>query len=293
MRTLVPTVSGSTAPTEPLVVKGQAGPSGQQEALVIDVRGLPPGTVIELENVEFAVIVGAVTVTGGAGPQVVFGDGARQRIVLGVDDELHGGGGDDVIGSHAGEDRLFGDDGDDLVTGGEGDDQLWGGTGRDQLKGEAGNDVLSGDEGRDLLWGGDGGDRLLGGDGHDRLKGGRGDDHLEGGLSRDVLTGGEGADTFDFTRIEDDAAGRLRDAIRDFRSGEDTISLRGVDADTTEGADQRFAWADGSDLDAAFTGAAGELRFANGVLMGDIDGDGRADFRIRVQGSLAAEDVIL
>ncbi len=28
VRTLVPTVSGSTAPTEPLVVKGQAGPSG-------------------------------------------------------------------------------------------------------------------------------------------------------------------------------------------------------------------------------------------------------------------------
>ena len=47
------------------------------------------------------------------------------------------------------------------------------------------------------------------------------------------------------------------------------------------------------DLDAEFTKEDGQLRFDNGILMGDVNGDGRADFHIKVQGSLGAADVLL
>jgi hypothetical protein len=330
VRTIVPVVPGGTAPGLPLLIRGSDDTAGGQEALVIDASHLPAGTVIRLENVEFAVVIGAVTITGGSGTQVVFGDDAAQRIVLGADDdELHGGGGDDAIGSHGGNDRLFGDggsdlveggdgndrlsggegddtltggagddhvfgdEGNDLVAGGEGGDEAWGGAGHDRLKGEAGDDVLSGDDGRDRLWGAEGRDHLIGGAGHDALWGGAGDDRLEGGTGRDRLVGGDGADTFVFGRIEDDAAGRTRDAILDLVSGEDRISLRGIDADEGRGGNQHFGWAHEDQLNAAFTGEAGELRFARGLLMGDVDGDGHADFRIKVQGGLVSEDVIL
>ena len=45
-----------------------------------------------------------------------------------------------------------------------------------------------------------------------------------------------------------------------------------------------------------FTGTAGELRYnANGILMGDVDGDGNADFHIELKGvpTVAAADLLL
>lgn len=107
------------------------------EALVIDARQLPAGSVIVLENIEFAVIVGDhVTVRGGAGANVLFAGAGSQNIVLGADDdELHGGDGDDVVGSLGGNDLLFGDAGNDRLVGGTGDDVLHGGDGDDILAG--------------------------------------------------------------------------------------------------------------------------------------------------------------
>jgi len=79
---------------------------------------------------------------GGSGPNVVWGDGGIQNMVLGEgDDELHGGAGNDVVGSKGGNDQLFGDEGNDVVFGGEG---------RDTLHGGSGNDALDGDEGLDM-----------------------------------------------------------------------------------------------------------------------------------------------
>jgi hypothetical protein len=45
----------------------------------------------------------------------------------------------------------------------------------------------------------------------------------------------------------------------------------------------------------AFTGAAGQLRFAAGVVSGDVNGDGKADFQIAVTGitNMAEGDFIL
>lgn len=137
------TVSISNAPSAPIHITGALGAGEgdtshplRHEALVIDTSHLPSGSQIVLDNVEFAVIVGAVTVSGGAGRNYVIGDNNTQTIILGADDDiLHGGGGDDIVGSRSGDDQLYGDEGNDLLIGGVGNDVLNGGVGNDVLQG--------------------------------------------------------------------------------------------------------------------------------------------------------------
>lgn len=307
VQTIVPTVAPGSAsvPGQPLVLSGMPAASAPMTALVIDTSGLPSASHIELQNVSFAVVIGAATITGGAGAQVVYGDGASQTIFLGADDdELHGGGGDDWVGSQGGHDWLYGDAGNDTVSGGEGNDRLFGGTGHDWLDGGVGADRLDGGEGNDRLLGGTGTDTLLGGEGNDLIRGEAGHDRITGGLGRDKMWGGQGRDVFDFNAVKESKVGAQRDVIHDFRSGQDRIDLRDIDANTRLKGNQQFAWA-GSDgpflfskesaafLKAGFTGKAGELRYAGCLLMGDVNGDGRADFQIKIIGTFAAGDVIL
>ena len=138
VQTIVPTGNGSGANSAPLTISGQPQTTGQpQTALVIDTR-TQSSIHIELQNVEFAAIIGNATVSGGSGSQHVWGDSASQTIFLGADDdELHGGGGNDVVGSRTGDDKLHGDDGNDVVIGGIGNDTLEGGNGDDVLQGGA------------------------------------------------------------------------------------------------------------------------------------------------------------
>ncbi|PGH56145.1 hypothetical protein CRT60_14330 [Azospirillum palustre] len=142
LRHVTPTVATGQAPVTPITITGSA-PAGQASAVLLDARQLPAGTVVNLDNVDYAVITGAVTVGGGAGSNVAIGDSANQTIILGAeDDTLRGGGGDDVIGSREGRDLLYGDDGNDTV---------FGGLGYDRLSGGAGDDLLRGDEGVDAV----------------------------------------------------------------------------------------------------------------------------------------------
>lgn len=134
VETIVATYSSTAGTsTDPLVIAGSASSStSTTTALVIDARGLRSGAEIQLQNVEFAAIIGSVRVTGGAGSQSVWGDSSSQYIVLGADDDvLHGGGGGDTVGSEGGNDRLYGDDGNDTLFGGAGQDLLFGGAGTD------------------------------------------------------------------------------------------------------------------------------------------------------------------
>lgn len=148
------------APSAPIVIDGAFGTGEssvthpwRQEALVIDARALPSGSVLQVDNVEFAIVIGAAHLVGGSGRNFVIGDDAAQYIVLGADDDiLRGGGGDDTVGSRSGSDQLFGDAGDDLLVGGADDDILDGGSGDDVLQGggsDAGNWTIALDtEGR-------------------------------------------------------------------------------------------------------------------------------------------------
>lgn len=167
----------------------------------------------------------------------------------------------------------------DKIYGSSGANKLWGGAGNDSVYGRDGSDTIYGDSGNDYLSGGNGNDRLYGGSGNDDLSGGAGNDKLYGGSGNDYLTGGSGADTFVFASLSDSRAGSARDVITDFSRGDDDyIDLRSIDADTTRGGNQAFDFIGTS----SFSGEAGELRFKSGIVSADVNGDGVADFQVKV-----------
>lgn len=150
--------SDGTVPGQPILVTGTDASDTQtlnsQEALIIDARNLPPGTVLQLDKVEFAIILGEVKVEGGEGRNFVIGDDSAQYIVLGEDDDvLRGGGGDDTIGSRGGDDQLFGDNGNDALFGGTGHNLLHGGEGSDvaTYEGNIEDFLITRDHGKTLV----------------------------------------------------------------------------------------------------------------------------------------------
>ena len=260
--------------------------------------------------------IGDDHLSGGAGFDVVHG-GSGNDDASGGDgaDVVTGDDGNDVLSGGNGNDDVAGDNGNDSVSGGAGDDSASGGSGDDIVKGNLGDDTLHGDDGKDKVLGGDGnddasggaGDDMVNGDlgddslngdaGDDRLNGGAGDDHLSGGSGKDMLTGGLGADHFVFD--DGDLAGlgsKTADRIVDFRHAQgDVIDLSGIDADTGTVGDQAFSFIGTS----AFSKTAGELHLTVGhssmLLTGDTNGDGMADFAIRIDGTtpLVLADLVL
>ncbi|WP_373888128.1 DUF4214 domain-containing protein [Massilia sp. Root418] len=131
---------GAAATSIEILGSSSAPPAGGSNAtaigIVIDASQLPAGSTLKLNDVDFAAVVGAVTVRGGSGQNYVVGDAASQNIMLGAeDDSLSGGAGNDFIGSMGGNDTLDGGADDDLVAGGTGNDVLRGGSGSDMLQG--------------------------------------------------------------------------------------------------------------------------------------------------------------
>ena len=158
------------------------------------------------------------------------------------------------------------------------------------LTGTTGVDTLKGGNGSDTLNGLGGNDTLTGGYGTDTLNGGDGADTLIGGLGADALTGGAGNDIFKFNSLAEIGNSYPQETITDFATG-DQINLAGVDANSTLSGNQAFSFVGAN----AFTGVAGELRYQNGQLQGDVDGNSNSDFTIELTGSptLAATDFIL
>ena len=124
-----------------------------------------------------------------------------------------------------------------------------GGSARDLIHGNAVDNVLSGLGGADVIRGFEGNDTLI------------------GGAGGDTLTGGAGHDTFVFDQLSD-----LGNTITDF-SLDDVLDFGQLNIDLS------FVG------DAAFSGAAGELRYAGGVLSGDFNGDLVADFSVTLTGA--------
>ncbi len=143
-----------------------------------------------------------------------------------------------------------------------------------------------------IFYGGRGNDTLTGGADNELMLGGAGNDILKGGGGADRFFGGAGNDKFIFSAYTDSAVGKLRDVIGDFISGKDKIDLSKIDADQTGYAitDDKFTFISNKDFS-----KPGQLRFADGILSGNIDGYLGADFEIALSGvkSLKASDFVL
>ncbi|SDH13381.1 DUF4347 domain-containing protein [Nitrosomonas sp. Nm132] len=134
-------VSDHQKPGAPIIITGPDAPTESKQILIIDASNLPADTVLHMNNVAFAVIIGSVRVVGGNGKNFVTADVQDQVVILGADDDiLFGGGGNDTVGSLGGDDQVSGDAGNDIVYGGSANDTLNGGSGDDRLNGGLGFD---------------------------------------------------------------------------------------------------------------------------------------------------------
>jgi len=169
------------------------------------------------------------------------------------------------------------------------------------ISGTAGADTLTGSIKNDLLVGNADSDILSGLLGSDNLDGGAGADTLTGGLGKDLLKGGTEADIFDFNLKTESVKGANRDVIIDFSGflgGElDHIDLFGIDAKKGVAGNQAFKFIGAQ----KFHHKLGELQIKydaashTGIVSGDINGDGKADFQIEVHSltALVKADFIL
>jgi Ca2+-binding RTX toxin-like protein len=206
---------------------------------------------------------------------------------------------------------------------------LSGGLGNDVLRGGAGNDVMDGGAGGSdtvdyadatagvtvslavsaaQAMGGGGADtianmeNLVGSNFNDTLTGSTGANTIGGGGGRDTMTGGGGNDRFRLFAVSDTGAtSATSDVITDFNTG-DRIDLSLIDANTTLAGNDAFS----ATIVAAFTHVAGQLQFTtfadplaaggvSGLLSGDVNGDGTADFVITLRGvtSISAGSITL
>ncbi|MGX1174860.1 M10 family metallopeptidase C-terminal domain-containing protein [Pseudomonas sp. R151218B TE3479] len=223
---------------------------------------------------------------------------------------------------------LIGNTGNNVLSGGAGNDTLDGGSGIDTLIGGTGNDTYWVDNLSDVIrettvlgseidtvrssvgWilganlenltltgtafigiGNDLDNVLIGNAGRNLLDGGAGNDTLIGGLGSDSLTGGGGSDRFVFNTLGELGTGFNRDSISDFSSLQgDKLDLSKFDANLLTTFVDSFSFIDSND----FT-AAGQLRFIDQVLYGNVNGDLGADFEIQLTGvnTLNANDLIV
>ncbi|QNM83880.1 M10 family metallopeptidase C-terminal domain-containing protein [Sphingomonas sabuli] len=232
-------------------------------------------------NVEDLVLVGAATRgTGNTLDNRLVGNGHANTLNGGLGaDVLRGGAGNDIYIVENGSDHTIED----------------AGAGRDRVYSTVGWTLESNVE--DLFARGSASIALTGNTLANTLSGNAGNNVLDGRAGADVLRGGAGADTFAFRSGEfGGLSSSTADRIADFsRAQGDHIDLHLVDAHVGLAGDQAFAFIGTG----AFTGAAGQLRYqvinGNTYVYGDTNGDGAADFLIRVDGgiNLAAADFIL
>ncbi|ACP22266.1 possible protease (plasmid) [Sinorhizobium fredii NGR234] len=278
--------------------------SNYATALKVDLR---PGEWTTTSSAQLARLRydGSKVAVGNIANALQYKGDARSLI-----ENAKGGAGNDTITGNAAANTLWGNAGKDTLIGGDGNDNLVGGIGADRLDGGNGSDLanyyraaagivadlhspgansgeaagdtyvsverLYGSAFNDTLRGDNLANLLNGLGGNDVLHGRDGNDTLIGGGGADRLIGGSGADTFVFqTTVQ--SAPAARDIIEDFASGVDRIDLRSIDANSNNSGDQAFLFI-GSN---AFHGRAGELNVKNGVIAGDINGDGLADFQVK------------
>lgn len=195
---------------------------------------------------------------------------------------LNGGDGADIMAGRHGDDTYYVDDASDTVVENatEGLDSVISNISY-TLADNVENMTLSGFDNNDGV--GNGLDNVMFGNDQDNaLSGLLGDDIINGAGGADVLTGGAGADAFLFRSVSDSAVG-LSDRITDL-TNDDVINLLKIDANTNKAGNQDFRIVD------ELNGGAGQLalHYDAGTnlttVLGDVNGDGVADFRLLING---------
>ena len=156
-------------------------------------------------------------------------------------------------------------------------------SGFENVVGGSAADVIYGNGSANELSGAGDGDYLFGFGGNDEINGGSGNDWINGGAGADRLFGGSGTDRFQYLSVsESGATEKTSDFIGDFASG-DLIDLSLIDAGKKAPGDQAFDFI-GTNVN--FTKVAGQLRSVwtadSQIVQGDVNGDGKADFSIRL-----------
>ena len=135
VRTVVVRADSSQDASGTLVFRDQTADSNTDTALVLDFTHLPTNSTVGLENVNFAAIVGSVSVTTGDGNQLLVADSKAQTLDLGAgNDTVYAGSGNDVLTNTRGNDKLFGQGGNDTLSGENGQNILHGGADSDTAK---------------------------------------------------------------------------------------------------------------------------------------------------------------
>ena len=176
-------------------------------------------------------IQGIETILAGAGNDVV--DMTSEHYAYG-DVTIDGGAGNDVIWGNAGHDMLIGGTGNDILHGGAGNDTLYGGAGSDIVDGGTGNDTMM--MNADGTWGGgwyawDAGSPGVGGSGDlvPILGKGQNTDVFHGSAGTDTIVMGDGGQALflDDQYSPTPAAGPRFDGVESIRggSGDDVIDL--------------------------------------------------------------------
>lgn len=262
----------------------------------------------------FSAFEGGNRILLGKGNDTYIGTGFSQ---LGGLDGVDGGGGNDQFflktfrsAYHGGngKDAFFSDGWQNNINGGKGndtisyqfrhEDSVVGGTGVtiDLAAGAAQTGAsrfetltsienATGSERGDLIGGTNGRNLLAGLGGSDEIHGFGGNDVIEGGRGADLLFGGTGADRFVYRNVADSASGAF-DTVADFSGAQgDRIDLSAIDASKA----LVFLGAGG------FTGRGSEIRFFDGFVFVDTDGNRNADLIIDMNGlsAMSASDFLV
>ncbi|MDX9676544.1 M10 family metallopeptidase C-terminal domain-containing protein [Pseudomonas zeae] len=212
------------------------------------------------------------------------------------------------FGGNALSNTLTGNAGNNVLDGLGGTDTLIGGAGDDTyyINGVGDTVIEAADEGHDLIRSnvsytlsanvedgvllGNAGLSLTGNTLNNTLTGNAGNNILDGGAGVDTLIGGTGADIFKFSHVSDMGVGTNRDVINDFNALQgDKIDLTAFDANLMTAGFNGFTFIGAGD----FSGA-GQLRFVDHVLSGNVSGNAGADFEIQLVGvnTFSANDLL-